>query len=46
MGSLVKSNDYWGAIREKSYHCVSGIVGMAYNPFINEDILISRHKPD
>ena len=22
----------------KSYHYVSGIVGMAYNPFISEDI--------
>ena len=38
MGTLLKSSEYCGPIRKKSYHYVSGFVGMAYNPFINEDI--------
>ena len=38
MGALPKSSGYCGSIRKKSYSYVSGIVGMAYNPFINEDI--------
>ena len=38
MGALPKSSEYCGPIRKKSYNYVSGNVGMAYNPFINEDI--------
>ena len=38
MGTLLKSCEYCGPIRKKSYHYGSGIVGMAYNPFSNEDI--------
>ena len=38
MGALPKSSEYCGPIRKKSYRYVSGIIGMAYNPFINEDI--------
>ena len=38
MGALLKSSEYCGPIRRKSYSYVSGIVGMAYNPFIKEDI--------
>ena len=38
MGALPKSSEYCGPISKKSYSYVSGIVGMAYNPFINEDI--------
>ena len=38
MGALPRSSEYSGPIRKKSYSYVSGIVGMAYNPFINEDI--------
>ena len=38
MGALPKSSEYCGPIRKKSYSYVSGIIGMAYNPFINEDI--------
>ena len=37
MGTLPKSNEYCGPIRKKSYSYVSGIIGMAYNPFLNED---------
>ena len=32
MGALLKSSDYCGPIKRKSYRYVSGIVGMAYNP--------------
>ena len=39
MAILLKSSEYCGPFRKNSYDCVSGIVGMAYNPFINEDIL-------
>ena len=38
MGALPRSSEYCGLIRKKSYNYVSGITGMAYNPFINEDI--------
>ena len=38
MGALTKSSEYCGPIRKKSYIYVSGVVGMAYNLFINEDI--------
>ena len=41
MGSLVNSIEYCGPIRKKLYHYVPGFVGMAYNPFINED---TRHR--
>ena len=36
--TLLKSSEYCGPIGKKSYHYLSGIVGMAYNPFINEDV--------
>ena len=38
MGALPRSSKYCGPIRKKTYSYVSGIIGMAYNPFINEDI--------
>ena len=38
MGALLNSSEYCGPIRKKSYSYVSGIIGMSYNPFINEDI--------
>ena len=38
MGALPKSTENCGPFRKKSFSCVSGIIGMAYNPFINEDI--------
>ena len=38
VGALPKFSEYYGPIRKKSYSYVSGIVGMAYNFFINEDI--------
>ena len=38
MGALPKSSEYCGPISKKSYHYVSGVAGMACNPFINEDI--------
>ena len=38
MGALLKSIEYCGLIRKKSYHYVLGFVGMAYNPFIIEGI--------
>ena len=38
MGALPKSSEYCGPIRKKSYSYVSGIIGMADKPFINEDI--------
>ena len=37
-GALPKSSEYCKPIRKKSYKYVSGITGMAYNPFPNEDI--------
>ena len=38
MGALPKPGEYCGPIRKKSYSYVSGIIGIAYNPFLNEDI--------
>ena len=38
MGTLPKSSEYCGPIRKKSYHYVSGVLRMTYNPFINEGI--------
>ena len=38
MGALSKSNEYCGPIRKKSYSYVSGVIGIAYNPFLSEDI--------
>ena len=38
MGALPKSSEYCGPIRKKSYSYLPGIIGMAYNPFLNDDI--------
>ena len=38
MGALPESSEYCGPIRKKSYCYVSGIIEMAYSPFLNEDI--------
>ena len=38
MGALAKSSEYCGPIKKKSYSYVSGIIGIAYNPFLSEDI--------
>ena len=38
MGALPKSSEYCGPIRKKSYSHVSGVMGIAYNPFLSEDI--------
>ena len=38
MGALPKSSNYCGPIRKKSHSYVSGILRMAYNHFVNEDI--------
>ena len=38
IGALPKSSEFCGPIRKKSYSYVYGLTGMAYNPFINEDI--------
>ena len=38
MGTLVRPSEYCGPVRKKSYHYVPGIIGMAYNSFINDDI--------
>ena len=38
MGALPKPNEYCGPIRKKSYSYVSGVTGIAYNPFLSEDI--------
>ena len=38
MRALLKSSENCGPIRKKSYQFVSEVVGMAYKPFINEDI--------
>ena len=38
MGALPKSSEYCGPIRKKSYSYVSGIIGIAFNPFLYEDI--------
>ena len=37
-GALPMSSEYCGPTRKISYVFVIGIIGMAYNPFINEDI--------
>ena len=36
MGALPKFSEDCGPIRKKSYSYVSGIIGMAYNPFIKK----------
>ena len=38
MGALPKSSEYCGPIRKKSYSYVSGVIGIAYNPFLSENI--------
>ena len=38
MGVLPRSSEYCGPFRKKSYSYVFGIIWMAYNPFLNEDI--------
>ena len=38
MGVLPKSSGYCGPIKKKSYSYVSGVIGIAYNPFLSEDI--------
>ena len=38
MVAMPKSSEYCGPIRKKSYSYGSGIIGIAYNPFLNEDI--------
>ena len=38
MGALPKSNEHCGPIRKKSYGYVSGVIGIAYHPFLSEDI--------
>ena len=38
MGALPKSGEYWEPIRKKSYSYVSVVIGIAYNPFLIEDI--------
>ena len=38
MGALPKSIEYCGPIKKKSYSYVSGVLGIAYNPFLSEDI--------
>ena len=38
MGALPKFNEYCGPIRKKSYSYVSGVIRIAYNPFLSEDI--------
>ena len=38
MGALPKSSEYCGPIKKMSYNYVSGIIGIAYNPFLSEDI--------
>ena len=38
MWALPKSSDYCGPIRKKSYSYVSGVIWIAYNPFLSKDI--------
>ena len=38
MGALPKSIENCGPIKKKSYSYVSGIIGIAYNPFLSEEI--------
>ena len=41
MGALPKSSEYCGTIRKKSYSHVSGVIGIAYNPFLSKDTRIA-----
>ena len=38
MGAPPNSSEYCGPIKKKSYSYVSGITGIAYNPFLSENI--------
>ena len=38
LGALQKSSENSGPIKKKSYSYLSGIIGIAYNPFLSEDI--------
>ena len=38
MVALPKSSEYCGTIKKMSYSYVSGVIGIAYNPFLSEDI--------
>ena len=38
MAALPKSSEYYGPISKRSCSYVSGIIGMTYKPFVNEDI--------
>ena len=38
MKALPKSSEYCGPIKKKSYSYVSGVIGIAYSPFLSEDI--------
>ena len=38
MGALPKSSEYCGPIRKKSYSYLSGVIGIAFNLFLSEDI--------
>ena len=38
MGAVPKTSEYCEPIRKKSYSYVFGIIEIAYNPFLNEDI--------
>ena len=37
MRALPKSSEYCGPIKKKSYSYETGIIGIAYNPFLSED---------
>ena len=41
MGALPKSSEYCGPIKNKLYSYVSGIIGIAYNPFLSEEYAIA-----
>ena len=41
MGALPKSSEYCGPIKKKLYGYVSGIIGIAYNPFLSEYAIAS-----
>ena len=38
MGAIPKSSEYCGPIKKKSCSYVSGVIGIAFNPFLSEDI--------
>ena len=38
MGAMPKPSEYCRPIRKKSYSYVSGVIGIAYNPFLSENI--------